>query len=350
MSELEGRSALVTGGAGFIGSHLVDALLEAGADHVAVVDDLSLGKEANLEQAGAHAGSRLAFRRLDCTDGRALSGACDGAFDYCFHLAVIPLPHSLLEPADNVKRNVAMTVAVCELGRRGGFERLINFSSSEVYGTAQCPPMPEDHPLGAHTPYAASKAGSDLVVSSYATTFGLKAITVRPFNTYGPRQNAGAYAGLIPAVIDAVLAERPVEIHGDGEQTRDMTYVSDTVAGAVAAACSEEAVGGSFNLGSGAEASVNEMVRLLLAALGRPEHPVRHSAPRAGDVRRLIADTKRARKAFGFEVHTPLAAGLELTVRWYLSNAEGPRAGQPRSATSRSPAAAGEGAAQASAA
>lgn len=319
MSELEGRSALVTGGAGFIGSHLVDALLAAGADRIAVVDDLSLGKEANIEAARADAGSRLIFRRLDCTDGRALRGACAGPFDYCFHLAVIPLPHSLVCPAENVQRNVAMTTAVCELGRHGGFERLINFSSSEVYGTAQCSPMPELHPLGAHTPYAASKAASDLTVASYATTFGLKTTTVRPFNTYGPRQNAGAYAGLIPAVVSAVVTDKPVEIQGDGKQTRDMTYVSDTVAGALAAASCENAIGHTFNLGRGMDTSVNEMVRVLLQALGKPDHPVVHVSPRPGDLRRLIAATDRARSTFGFEPKVPLATGIERTVEWYLS-------------------------------
>jgi UDP-glucose 4-epimerase len=307
---------LVTGGAGFIGSHLVDGLLAAGAGRVHVVDDLSLGSETNLDAALDD--GRVTLTQGDCAKLSALSEGWADPFDYCFHLAVIPLPHSLIEPALNIEQNLAMTTAVCELGRAGGFRRLISFSSSEVYGTAQVSPMSELHPLGAHTPYAASKAASDLVVNSYATTFGLETVIVRPFNTYGERQNAGAYAGLIPAVVRAVLAGRPVEVHGDGEQTRDMTYISDTVAGALAAATSSHAVGVAFNLGSGVEASVNDMVQLILEALERPEHPVRHVSPRPGDVRRLVADTARARSTFGFATETPLAAGLQRTVDWYL--------------------------------
>ncbi len=318
MSEMSGAEVLITGGAGFIGSHVVDGLVAAGADRVHVVDDLSLGREENLAEALSD--QRVTFTEGDCAELSVLLGGCADAYDFCFHLAVIPLPHSLLAPARNVRKNVAMTTAVCEMGRAGGYRRLINFSSSEVYGTGRESPMSEDHPLGAHTPYAASKAASDLVVSSYAKTFGLETVTVRPFNTYGERQNAGAYAGLIPAVVGAVLSGNPVEIHGDGEQTRDMTHVADTVAGALALAASDDALGGAFNLGTGSEASVNEIVKHLLAALDRPDHPVRHVAPRPGDVRRLVADTTRAQRLVAFSARTPLAAGLKRTVDWYLAS------------------------------
>lgn len=322
MLDSASSSVLVTGGAGFIGSHLVDRLIAAGARRVHVVDDLSLGTAANLDRALG--GERVTFSQADCADLPRLIDLAGEPFDYCFHLAVIPLPHSLIEPARNVERNIAMTTAVCELGRAGGYRRLVNFSSSEVYGTARAPAMAEDHTLGAHTPYAASKAASDLVVASYTTTFGLNSVTVRPFNTYGERQNVGAYAGLIPAVVRAVLTDEPVEVHGDGRQTRDMTYVLDTVAGAIAAAESE-AVGASYNLGTGSDTTVNEIVRLLLRALGRPNHPVRHTPPRPGDVRRLVADTTNARRSLGFTPKTPLFAGLKRTVDWYLASGRVPQ-------------------------
>jgi UDP-glucose 4-epimerase len=318
---LAGTSALVTGGAGFIGSHLVEALLAAGVSRVQVLDDLSLGSEANLARALAH--SEVELTVGDAADADALEriAAEAGPFDHCYNLAVIPLPHSLEHPRENVDRNVAMTTAVCELGRSGAYRRLVQYSSSEVYGTALSAPMGESHPLHPHTPYAAAKAATDLVALSYATTFGLEVVVVRPFNTYGERQNDGAYAGLIPAVVRAVLGGEPVMIHGDGEQTRDMAYVLDTVQGTLCAAVAAEVCGETFNLGAGEEVSVNELVRLLLDALGRPEHPVVHGPPRPGDVRRLLADTRLAEERLGYVPSTPLDVGLGRTVQWYLARA-----------------------------
>jgi len=317
MRSLDGARALVLGGAGFIGSHLVDGLVAAGAARVAVVDDLSLGKRENLPLEHP----AVTLEVADACDEAALRVLVkqDGPYDYCFNLAVIPLPHSLEHPRENVDRNVAMTTAACEVGRDGGFARLVQFSSSEVYGTARTAPMGEDHPLGAHTPYAAAKAATDLVALSYLHTFGLDTIVVRPFNAYGERQNATAYAGLIPVVIRNVLAGEPVVINGDGHQTRDMTHVSDTVRGTLALAAARELTGGTYNLGHGTEASVIEMVAALLAALERPDHPVVHGPERPGDVRRLLADIGAARAAVGYEPLVSVADGFARTVRWYLS-------------------------------
>jgi UDP-glucose 4-epimerase len=319
---LIGSSALVTGGAGFIGSHLVEGLLAAGASRVHVLDDLSLGSEANL--AGALEHSEVELTVGDAADADLLERICarGGPFDHCYNLAVIPLPHSLEHPRENVDRNVAMTTAVCELGRSRAYRRLIQFSSSEVYGTALTVPMDEQHPLHPHTPYAAAKAATDLIALSYATTFELDVVVVRPFNTYGERQNDGAYAGVIPAVVRAVLAGEPVTIHGDGEQTRDMAYVLDTVQGTLLAAVAAEVSGATFNLGAGEEVSVNELVPRLLKALGHPNHPVLHGAPRPGDVRRLLADTRGARERLGYMPSTPLDVGLGRTVEWYLKRAQ----------------------------
>jgi len=318
---LSGSSALVTGGAGFIGSHLVEALLAAGASRVHVLDDLSLGSQANL--AGALARPEVELTLGDVADAELLERIVseEGPFDHCYNLAVLPLPHSLERPRENVDRNVAMTTAVCELGRAGGYRRLVQFSSSEVYGTALTALMDEQHPIHPHTPYAAAKAATDLVALSYATTFALDVVVVRPFNTYGERQNDGAYAGLIPAVVRAVLADEPITIDGDGEQTRDMAYVLDTAEGTLLAAATPDLTGETFNLGSGEEVSVNEIVRLLLGTLDRPDHPVIHGPPRPGDVRRLLADTRRARERLGYTPSTPLDVGLKRTVEWYLERA-----------------------------
>jgi UDP-glucose 4-epimerase len=313
---LAGTRALVLGGAGFIGSHVVDGLVAAGAERVAVLDDLSLGTRANLEPALAHPGVSLDVG--DACEEAAIAALIerDGPYDLCFNLAVIPLPHSLEHPRENVDRNVAMTTATCEVGRAGGFRRLVQFSSSEVYGTGRTVPMGEDHPLGAHTPYAAAKAATDLVAVSYQVTFGLDTVIVRPFNAYGERQNASAYAGLIPVVARQVLAGEPIVINGDGRQTRDMTHVADTVRGTLALAASGHG-GRAFNLGHGTEVSVLEMVEALLAALDARDHPVVHGPERPGDVRRLLADVTAAREAVGYEPQLSVADGFARTVRWY---------------------------------
>lgn len=317
IARLAGRSCLVTGGAGFIGSHLVDGLVAAGAGPIVVLDDLSLGREENLRDALGH--PHMSLHVADVCDAAAVDDRLGGAdFDLCFNLAVIPLPHSLEHPRENVDRNVAMTTTICELARAGRVGRLVQFSSSEVFGSALNVPMGEDHPLHPHTPYAAAKAATDLVALSYATSFGCDVVVARPFNTYGERQNDMAYAGLIPVVVRRVPAGEPIVVNGDGEQTRDMAYVSDTVRGALALATAPGVSGRQFNLGHGSELSVNEMVRLLLAAMGEPDHPITWGPERAGDVRRLLADTRAARDAIGYEPQVSVAEGFARTVAWYL--------------------------------
>ncbi len=319
IARLAGKRALVLGGAGFIGSHLVDGLVAADAARVTVVDDLSLGREANLTAALTR--EEVTLDVVDvCELGRLEEIILrDGPFDLCFNLAVIPLPHSLEHPRENVDRNVAKTSAACEIGRAGGYGRLVQFSSSEVYGSAQFAPMNEDHPLAAHTPYAAAKAATDLIALSYGHTFGLDVVVVRPFNTYGERQNDAAYAGLIPMVIRRARAGTPVIVNGDGEQTRDMNHVSDTVRGALAIAAVPELRDRAINLGHGTEVTVNAMVASILAAMDMPDHPVVHGPDRIGDVRRLFAGVAVARETVGYEPLVGFDEGFARTVRWYLS-------------------------------
>lgn len=312
-----GSRVLVTGGAGFLGSYVVERLIEEGAARVVVVDDFSLGRRENL--ASVDDSPRLEVIELDCADMDGLREVCEteGAFDACFNLAVIPLPASLAEPRRTTDANVAMTTSVCELGRLGLFRRLVQFSSSEVYGTARTAPMAEDHPLHPHTPYAASKSATDHVALSYWITFGLPTTIVRPFNAYGPRQNDKAYAGLIPQVVRDVDAGRAVTIHGDGEQTRDYTHARDVASATLKLAEHDGALGRAFNTGSGRELTVNSLVASLLRALGEPEWPVVYGPPRPGDVRRLIADVTAAHELVGFETSVDLDEGLVETVAWY---------------------------------
>lgn len=314
-----GAKVLVTGGAGFIGSHLVEGLIEAGCERVVVVDDFSLGSECNLEGAD---GPRLIVERGDCGDPTVIERAAShGRYDFCFNLAVVPLPASLVRPRETIEINVAATAAICELGRAGGYGRLVQYSSSEVYGTAVHVPMREDHPQQPTTPYAASKVATDVVALSYMETFGLEVSVIRPFNTFGPRQNMTAYAGLIPTVITDVISRAPVTIHGDGDQTRDYVYVRDVVDATLALAKCEGALGRAVNIGSGKEHTVKEIVRLTLEAIGEPEWPIEHGSNRLGDVRRLLADVSLAKRLIAYEPSTSLADGLRPTVRAYLNEA-----------------------------
>ncbi len=317
---LEGASALVTGGAGFIGSHLVDALVEAGLQRVVVIDNLWLGRRDNLADALRH--DAVALVEGDCSDLDLLHEIASDPFDLCFNLAVVPLPHSLEHPKENIELNVAMTTAVCELGRAGRYRRLVQCSSSEIYGTARTAEMDEAHEIRPHTPYAAAKAATDLIAESYGMTFGQEMALVRPFNTYGERQNSGTYAGLIPAVVMRVRAGEPVLVHGDGFQSRDLTYVRDQVSGVLAAVQCEDALGRWINLGSGREATVNEIVGLILDAMGAPDHPIEHVPQRPGDVRRHLADVSLARGVLGYEPATTMAEGIARTVSWYLQTLE----------------------------
>jgi UDP-glucose 4-epimerase len=308
---VSGSTFLVTGGAGFIGSHVVDALVEGGAASVLCIDDLSLGRRENV-----HRDAELL--EFDCADLDALRRATEGqTFDACFNLAVIPLPASLERPRETVDRNVAMTTAVCELARGETVGTLVQFSSSEVYGSVDVGAIDEEHPHAGTTPYAASKSATDLVAQSYQRTFGCDVALVRPFNTYGPRQNSGGYAGLIPTVISQVAAGEPIVVDGDGQQSRDFLFAEDTARGAVAAYERLTGDGTVVNLGSGEERSVNDVVGTLLGALGVEDWPLRHGPPRPGDVRRHLADTSRARALLDFRPRVSFSAGIERTVAWY---------------------------------
>ena len=313
---LAGRSVLVTGGAGFIGSHLTDRLIAEGPAHLVVVDNFFLGKEANLAPARERFPG-LKVHRADVADYDAMREilATEGT-EVVFDLAVVPLPTSLERPRWTVDVNLAMTSTMCELLREGLYRTLVHFSSSEVYGTAQYIPMDESHPLLPLTPYAASKAGGDHVVASYRATFGIDVATVRPFNAFGPRQNEQAYAGVIPTVVQRALAGEQVEIHGDGLQTRDFTYVADVAEFALAAYRAPATRGQVVNVASGREVSVKDLVALLLDALGS-DVAVVHTDPRPGDVRQHCGGVVKGQELTGFRPRWALDDGLAETVRWY---------------------------------
>ncbi|MCX7521044.1 NAD-dependent epimerase/dehydratase family protein [Microbacterium sp. STN6] len=316
---VKSKSVLVTGGAGFIGSHLVDRLIQDDPKNLVVVDNYFLGHEDNLVAARA-ARSDLEVIRLDAADLAAMQDVVTARrIDTVFDLAVVPLPTSLTYPAWTVQTNIGIATTFCEISRRGLIERLVHYSSSEAYGSARYVPMDEQHPHDAITPYAASKSAEDHIIHSYVQTFGIDATIVRPFNNIGPRQNPGTYAGIVPIVVKRVLDGVPIEIHGDGEQTRDLTFVRDSANMTVKIYDSPDCRGKVLNVATGHETSMNELVRRLLMILEAPNHPIVHTPARPGDVRRHCADVSQLTELLG-ERPQPLSdEQLAETVDWYRS-------------------------------
>lgn len=315
---LKNKSVLVTGGAGFIGSHLVDRIISEQAEKITVVDNLFLGKDSNLDQAKKNRPD-LKIYHTDVARQDLLGEIIQNeGVDVVFNLAVIPLPASLEKPAWTFSHNNDMTVSVCELAREEAFETLIHFSSSEAYGTSVSGPMDENHPLNGETPYAASKAACDLLVLSYCRTFGIDASIIRPFNNYGPRQNEGSYAGLIPITVKRILQGLPPVIFGDGKQTRDYLYVTDTARAAIDIYSNPNTRREVLNIASGKEYSIVSLVELIATYLDfRGE--VLFDPDRPGDVRRHIANVYKAEDMIGFKPMVSLEEGLRETVNWYVS-------------------------------
>ena len=314
---VKGKHALITGGAGFIGSHLVDLLISEEVRQVSIIDNFFLGRDSNLSEARRRMpGMRILH--IDASDNCAVREAFSnlGTVDVVFDLAVVPLPTSLERPRLCFETNVLMTSTLCELLREGRFGTLVHFSSSEAYGSARTAPMSEDHPLDPLTPYAASKAASDHLVRTYAATFGVDALVVRPFNNYGPRQNDQQYAGFIPTLLRCAFEGRIFTFFGDGQQTRDYIYVTDTVRAALDLYQCAIVRGQVVNIASGKEISLLELKAKIEQILGR-RIPVQHRDPRPGDVRRHLADTTLLKSLINFEPGVSFDVGLERTVEFY---------------------------------
>ncbi|MDP1846709.1 MAG: GDP-mannose 4,6-dehydratase [Solirubrobacteraceae bacterium] len=319
MSDLSGARIVVTGGAGFIGSHLVDALLAAGAESVVVVDTFFLGREENLEAARAQHGDALTVYREDAGDLGAMTAICRAERpDLAFNLATKALLYSFFNPVGAFTVNVAIATALAELLRTGLLPRLVHVSSSEVYGTAQQISMSEAHPLLAETSYAAGKAAADLLLMSYVNMYDLDVVTVRPFNNYGPRQNDDAFAAIVPLTIKRLLDGSPPVIEGDGLQTRDFIYVQDAVAAILRLATLDAALGQTLNVGSGRETAIREIVDTLCEIAGYTGEIVQAPA-RTADVRRHRADVSRVETLLGGVAPTDLRDGLEWTYSWHAA-------------------------------
>lgn len=312
------KSILVTGGAGFIGSHLVDRLIADDPKRITVVDNFFLGNMDNLAEAVSRR-SDIDVIRLDASDLAAMQDVItNNEIEIVFDLAVIPLPTSLTYPDWTVKTNVGIATTFCEIARRGMIERLVHVSSSEAYGSARYVPMDENHPHDAITPYAASKSAADHIIESYVQTFKIDATVIRPFNNIGPRQNPGSYAGIVPIVVRRVLAGLPIEISGDGEQTRDFSFVGDTADLIAQILDSPECRGQVLNVATGVETSINDLVQRILVVMGEEDHPVVHVAERPGDVRRHCADVTKLASLLGHQPAELSDDALRTTVDWYL--------------------------------
>ena len=318
--EMAGRRVIVTGGAGFIGSHLVDGLLAAGCARVAVVDNFFLGKDENLAESHARYGDRLIVYREDAAEATAMAAVVDAEKpDIVYNLATKALLYSFFNPAGACKVNLDIAIALGELLRLGAYGKLVHISTSEVYGSAVRVPMDEQHPQLAETSYAAGKAAADTFLMSYVNMFDLDITILRPFNNYGPRQNDGALAAIIPVTIKRMRAgEKPI-IQGDGLQTRDFIYVKDTVRALMTFGQRTNVRGRVLNLASGKETSIKDIVDTLGRLLGysgqydwQPE--------RKADVRRHMADVRQAEAIIGPIARTDLRDGLRETVDWYLKS------------------------------
>lgn len=319
---IKGKHVLVTGGAGFIGSHLVDLLISREVKQLTVIDNLFLGTPSNLTDA-SHRMPALRIAHLDASDVCAVREVFSKLepVDVVFDLAVIPLPTSLVRPQFCFDTNVRITSVLCELLREGCFQTLVHYSSSEAYGSARMVPMGEDHPLDPLTPYAASKAASDHLVRTYAATFGVDALVVRPFNNYGPRQNDQQYAGVIPTLLKCAFENDVFTIFGDGQQTRDYIYVTDTVRAALDLYECPQARGKVVNIGSGQEISIIDLKTKIEQILGR-HIPTEYREPRPGDVRRHCADIKLLKSLIEFEPRILIGEGLTRTVEFYRQRSD----------------------------
>jgi UDP-glucose 4-epimerase len=307
---------LVTGGAGFIGSHLAERLAKMGKE-VTVLDDFSVGNNENLRALSNF--SKIHVIHGDIRNAKLVK-ALVKKMDYVFHLAAQCLGLSLRRPKFVHEVNDTGTVNLCMACLKNNPQRLVYVSSSEVYGTAQYVPMDEKHPLLPTTPYGASKAAGELYVRAFACTWNIPVVIVRPFNTYGPRARTDVYSAVIPNFVDKALRGEPPVIFGDGNQTRDFTYIDDTVDGIIKSAFCDHLLGDVINIARGEEASVKRIAEIVLdlTEMSGKIEPL-FAKPRPGDIRRHLADISKARKLLNFEPKVSIEEGIKKYIEWWKS-------------------------------
>lgn len=317
---LKSKKVLVTGAGGFIGSHLVEALLEKGANVRAFVKYNSRGDWGMLSNLPVELQKSLDVIMGNICDPFFVHKAVRGC-DYVFHLAaLIGIPYSYVAPNDYVSVNVQGTVNVLQACRDERTPRLVHTSTSETYGTAQYVPIDEKHPMQGQSPYSATKIGADKIAESYYNSFELPIVIVRPFNTFGPRQSARAF---IPTVISQVLTQDKI-VMGSLEPVRDLTFVKDTVGGFIKVGLCDKAIGQAVNLGVGKGYSIGSVVKTILKIMGKEDMTIEQDParirPEKSEVMRLVSNNKLAKDISGWEPKYSLEEGLVETIEWVKKN------------------------------
>lgn len=305
---------LVTGGAGFIGSH-IGAALRAQGDEVRVLDDLSTGHETNVEAIG----EGVEFVRGSVTDPATVARAVEGC-DYVFHEAALAsVPRSVKHPEASNEANVTGTLNVLVAARDAKVKRLVYAASSSAYGDTEVLPKVEDMPVSPKSPYAVAKLAGEHYVSAFAGCYGMQTLSIRYFNVFGPRQDPDSpYAAVIPIFADALLDGRAPVIHGDGEQSRDFTYIDNVVSANLKALTAPKLSGEVVNVALGRRTTLNQLFAMLQDVLGTDIAP-QYGPTRAGDVKHSEASIDRARALLGYETLVSVEDGIRRTVEWYRS-------------------------------
>ena len=314
------KTVLVTGGAGFIGSHLVERLVHDGHKVRAFVRYNGRDDRGQIDRLPTAIQREVEVHRGDLKDPEAVRKAVEGR-QWVLHLgALIAIPYSYMNPLDVVQTNMVGTAHVLDACRSSSsLERVILTSTSEVYGTAQTVPITEAHPLRGQSPYAATKIGADALGESYHRAFGLPVAILRPFNTFGPRQSARA---IIPTIISQALTRSKIQL-GSLDPRRDLTYVKDTAAGFVAIASCDDAIGRVVNIGRGEDLTIGDLVIKIGHILGKTievEIDLERVRPLASEVGRLLAGTELAQQLWGWKSHYSLDEGLVETIEWVREN------------------------------
>lgn len=316
---LENTKVLVTGAGGFIGSHLCETLVARGAQVSALVHYNAGSSIGSLRHVERDALDRMKIEFGNIEDGDQVRRLVEG-HDIVFHLAaLIAIPFSYVAPRSYVRANVEGTLNVLEAARQLGTRRVVHTSTSEVYGTARTVPIDEDHPLQGQSPYSASKIGADKLSESYHASFDLPVVTVRPFNTYGPRQSARAF---IPTIVSQALTRKTIRL-GALDPLRDMTFVSDTVEGFIAAALADGVEGETINLGTGETHSIGDFAARILGLMGC-DAPIEQDPdrirPAKSEVGRLVSDNAKAARLLGWRPAVGLDDGLRRTIDFITAN------------------------------
>jgi len=315
------KRVLVTGAGGFIGSHLVEMLVEQGNNVRALVHYNSRNDWGLLEQVPPRIREDVEVVAGDIRDAHQMERVVRGC-TVVYHLAaLIGIPYSYAAPSSYVSTNVVGTLNVLQAAMAEGVERIVHTSTSEVYGTAQYTPIDEKHPLRGQSPYSASKIGADKMAESFHLSFGLPVVTVRPFNTFGPRQSARA---VIPTIISQAIKGEEIRL-GSLDPVRDLTFVEDTVDGFVRAAGADAAVGRVINLGQGEGVTIGDLAERILTLMG-VDIPIvtktERTRPPRSEVRELVCANEQARSVLGWSPSSTLADGLRRTVAWISVNIE----------------------------